>query len=255
MDDPTQSPELPLVFESVPVSPSPVTAPEEVASEALAGPAGANSVSPVDLPDFTSIDAVLFPVANLAPGVPADSLVEVRRNRPWRRIGQELVAMGQTLVSAAVYATLIVTFGFQVARVDGLSMEPTLEDHDRLIVSKIVYKLGDPRPGDIVMLYYPPNPEKMFVKRVIAREGDTVQIVDGRIYINDNPVADSYLPEEWRSHDNFGPEVIQAGYYFVMGDNRNNSSDSRSWGSVPKKYIVGKVKLRWWPIQDARVFE
>ena len=75
----------------------------------------------------------------------------------------------QTLLSAAVYATLIVTFGFQVARVDGLSMAPTLEDHDRLIVNKLVYELGDPRPGDIVMLYYPLNPEKMFVKRVIAQ--------------------------------------------------------------------------------------
>ena len=90
----------------------------------------------------------------------------------WRRIVAELTAGVQTLFSAAVYATLIVTFGFQVARVDGLSMAPTLEDHDRLIVNKLVYELGDPRPGDIVMLYYPLNPEKMFVKRVIAREGD-----------------------------------------------------------------------------------
>lgn len=182
-------------------------------------------------------------------------VAEERRARPWRRLGRELVATGQTLLSAAVYATLIVTFGFQVARVDGLSMEPTLEDHDRLIVSKIVYQLGDPRPGDIVMLYYPPNPEKMFVKRVIAQEGDTVRILEGRIYVNDNPVADSYVTDEWRSHDDYGPEVIQEGYYFVMGDNRNNSSDSRSWGPVPKKYIVGKVKLRWWPLRDVKIFE
>ena len=233
---------------------------EAFTSEAVAGPVETvetvEAVEAGEPAEALTTDAVLFPVT----GLPTDALtgahpVEVRRHRPWRRIGQELVATGQTLLSAAVYATLIVTFGFQVARVDGLSMEPTLEDHDRLIVSKIVYKLGDPRPGDIVMLYYPPNPEKMFVKRVIAREGDTVQIIDGRIYINDNAVADTYLPEEWRSHDNYGPEVIQSGYYFVMGDNRNNSSDSRSWGSVPKKYIVGKVKLRWWPIQDARVFE
>ena len=97
-----------------------------------------------------------------------------------RRMGREILAGVQTLVSAAVYATLIVTFGFQVARVDGLSMAPTLEDHDRLIVNKLVYELGDPRAGDIVMLYYPLNPEKMFVKRVIAREGDTVRIVSAR---------------------------------------------------------------------------
>jgi signal peptidase I len=173
---------------------------------------------------------------------------------PWRRMGREVVAGLQTLISAAVYATLIVTFGFQVARVDGLSMAPTLEDHDRLIVNKLVYELGDPRPGDIVMLYYPLNPDKMFVKRVIAREGDTVRIVDGRVYVNDVPLRDDYVPAEFRSHDDWGPQVIQQGYYFVMGDHRNNSSDSRHWGPVPKKYIVGKVKVRWWPLQDARIF-
>jgi len=172
----------------------------------------------------------------------------------WARIGAEISAGVKTLFSAAVYATLIVTFGFQVARVDGLSMAPTLEDHDRLIVNKLVYEMGDPRPGDIVMLYYPLNPDKMFVKRVIASEGDVVRIVDGHVYVNDIPLHDDYVPEEFRSHDDWGPTVIQQGYYFVMGDHRNNSSDSRHWGQVPKKYIVGKVKVRWWPLQDARIF-
>jgi signal peptidase I len=172
----------------------------------------------------------------------------------WTTFGREIVSGAQTLMSAAVYATLIVTFGFQVARVDGLSMAPTLEDHDRLIVNKLVYELGDPRPGDIVMLYYPVNPEKMFVKRVIAKEGDTVRIVDGRVFVNDVPLHDDYVPAEFRSHDDWGPQVIQLGYYFVMGDHRNNSSDSRHWGSVPKRYIVGKVKVRWWPLQEAKIF-
>jgi signal peptidase I len=175
-------------------------------------------------------------------------------SRSWGRIGQELMATFQTLLSAAVYATLIVTFGFQIARVDGLSMSPTLEDRDRLIVNKLVYELGDPRPGDIVMLYYPPSPEKMFVKRVIAQPGDTVQIVDGRVYVNDIPLHDDYVPEEFRSHDDLGPEIVKPGYYFVMGDHRNNSLDSRHWGPVPKKYIVGKVKFRWWPLQEAKIF-
>jgi signal peptidase I len=172
----------------------------------------------------------------------------------WTRAGQEIVAGLKTLVSAAVYATLIVTFGFQVARVDGLSMAPTLEDHDRLIVNKLVYELGEPRPGDIVMLYYPLNPEKMFVKRVIAKEGDSVRIVDGHVYVNDIPLHDDYVPADFRSHDDWGPQIVQQGYYFVMGDHRNNSSDSRHWGPVPKKYIVGKVKVRWWPLQDAKIF-
>jgi signal peptidase I len=172
----------------------------------------------------------------------------------WRRWRDDLIGGVQTLFSAGVYATLIVTFGFQVARVDGLSMLPTLEDHDRLIVNKLAYELGDPLPGDIVMLYYPVDPNKMFVKRVVAKEHDVVRIVDGRVFVNDVPLHDEYIPEEFRSHDDWGPIAVQQGYYFVMGDHRNNSSDSRHWGQVPRKYIVGKVKIRWWPLQDARVF-
>src|SRR6516162_4895088 len=197
----------------------------------------------------TGIADVLVQPVDHAPALP-----QATRESAWTKMGRELMSGVQTLFSAAVYATLIVTFGFQVARVDGLSMAPTLEDHDRLIVNKLVYELGDPRPGDIVMLYYPLNPDKMFVKRVIAREGDVVRIVDGRVYVNDIPLHDDYVPAEFRSHDDWGPQVVQQGYYFVMGDHRNNSSDSRHWGPVPKKYIVGKVKVRWWPLQDARIF-
>ena len=178
-------------------------------------------------------------------------VVVQQRLSVWR---DELMAWFKTLASAAVYATLIVTFGFQVARVEGLSMAPTLEDQDRLIVNKLIYRLGSPRRGDIVMLYYPVNPDKSFVKRVIAEEGDQVRIMDGRVYVNDVPMADDFVPPEYRSHDDFGPTVIPDGYYFVMGDHRNNSSDSRHWGMVPKKYIIGRVQLRWWPIPTARVF-
>jgi signal peptidase I len=213
---------------------------------------------PVSAPGLTgeaspaTFEPELAAAASLtAPPAPA---AEAATGATWQRVGAEVLSGVQTLFSAAVYATLIVTFCFQVARVDGLSMAPTLQDHDRLIVNKLVYELGEPRPGDIVMLYYPLNPEKMFVKRVIAKEGDTVRIVDGHVYVNDIPLHDDYVPEEFRSHDDWGPTVVQQGYYFVMGDHRNNSSDSRHWGPVPKKYIVGKVKVRWWPLQDARIF-
>ena len=177
--------------------------------------------------------------------------VIMQRLNVWK---DELVAWFKTLASAAVYATLIVTFGFQVARVEGQSMAPTLADQDRLIVNKLAYRMGEPRRGDIVMLYYPLNPDKSFVKRVIAEEGDQVRIVDGGVYVNDVPMGDDFVPPEYRSHDDFGPTVIPEGYYFVLGDHRNNSSDSRHWGMVPKKYIIGRVQLRWWPIPTARVF-
>lgn len=134
-------------------------------------------------------------------------------------------------------------------------MSPTLEDQDRLIVNKLIYRISEPKRGDIVMLYYPVNPDKSFVKRVIAEEGDEVRIVDGRVYVNGEQQDDLYVPPQYRSHDDHGPFRIKEGYYFVMGDHRNNSSDSRHWGEVPKKYIIGKVQLRWWPLTSARLFE
>jgi len=171
-----------------------------------------------------------------------------------QQVKEELVAWAKTLFSAAVYAVLIVTFGFQIARVEGMSMAPTLEDQDRLVVNKAIYRIFEPRRGDIVMLYYPLNPEKSFVKRVIAEEGDTVRIIDGRVFVNDIPLQDDYVKPDYRSHDDWGPQVIPEGYDFVMGDNRSNSSDSRSWGMVPKRYIIGKVQIRWWPVPTARIF-
>lgn len=166
----------------------------------------------------------------------------------------QLIAWAKTIASAAVYTTIVVTFGFQVARVDGQSMAPTLENRDRLVVNKFTYVVSTPRTGDIVMFYYPIDPSEAFVKRIIAEEGDTVRIAGGRVYVNDHPVDDSYVSNEYRSHDNFGPQVIQAGYYFVLGDHRNDSSDSREWGLVPRKYITGKVQARWWPLLNLRAF-
>jgi signal peptidase I len=173
---------------------------------------------------------------------------------PLNRAGQEIVAWLRTVASAAVYATLIITFGVQVARVDGMSMAPTLQDHDRLIVNKLAYRLSDPKVGDIVMLYYPLKPELALVKRIIGAEGDRIRIVDGRVFRNDIRLDDEFVAEEYRSHEDWGPKVVPEGYYFVMGDHRNNSLDGRDWGFLPKKYVAGKVQVRWWPMGHAKVF-
>jgi signal peptidase I len=147
-----------------------------------------------------------------------------------RRVGDELILWVRTLTSAAVYATLIVTFGFQVARVEGRSMEPTLHDQDRLVVNKLAYQLHDPQVGDIVMLLHPNNPGQPLVKRVVAAPGETVALEQGAV-------------------------LVPEGHYFVLGDNRNHSSDSRAFGPVPMKYILGRIQVRWWPFSDARSFE
>ncbi len=169
-------------------------------------------------------------------------------------VKREMGAWVATLASAGVYATLIVTFVVQVARVEGHSMEPTLHDQDRLVVNKIVYRLHAPHRQDIVMLLYPIDPDLSFVKRIIAQEGDVVRIANGHVFVNDVRVPDDFIPPEYRSQDDYGPERVPEGYYFVMGDHRKNSSDSRNWNFVPEKYITGKVQLRWWPLTDARLF-
>ena len=207
--------------------------------------------------DAATVDSTESVTSTDTHELPSSGFADPMSTRPrlLHRVGEELLAWVKTFASAAIYATLIVTFGFQVARVEGKSMEPTLQDQDRLIVNKAVYQFfGDPQPGDIVMLYYPRDPDKSFVKRIIAKEGDTVRIEDGQVFVNEVPLPDAFVPPEFRSRENHGPEVVQESYYFVMGDHRNNSSDSRHWGQVPKKYVIGKVQLRWWPLSEATLF-
>jgi signal peptidase I len=186
--------------------------------------------------------------ANAPPPAPT---VRFEHLRLWK---DEVTEWAKTLASAAVYATLIVTFVVQIARVEGLSMAPTLADQDRLVVNKLIYLLHAPQRGDIVMLYYPEDPDKTFVKRVIGDPGDVIRIVDGQVFVNDVALLDSFVLPEFRSHDDFGPFTVPPAHYFVMGDHRNNSSDSRQWGPVPKKYIVGRIQLRWWPLPHVNLF-
>jgi signal peptidase I len=166
------------------------------------------------------------------------------------------VTLGSVLavLLIVVVRVYVVTFLFQVARVEGQAMSPTLADQDRLMVNKLAYRTHDPQVNDIVMFYYPLRPEKSLVKRIAATEGDEVRIVDGRMSLNGVGVEDSFVLAAFRSHDTWGPQVVPEGYYFVLGDHRNNSSDSRHWGFVPKKYVIGKVQLRWWPLSSARMF-
>jgi signal peptidase I len=187
------------------------------------------------------------------PDDPFEPRLESGESR-WRQTSQEFRAWLRTLMSAAVYATLIVTFIAQVARVEGRSMMPTLNDQDRLIVNKMAYRWAKPLVGDIVMVASPHAPETMLVKRVIAGPGETVRSEEGHVYRNGVLVPDDSLPDEFRSYDTWGPEVVPEGYYFVLGDHRNNSSDSRVFGPVPEKYISGRVQVRWWPIGRGHVF-
>lgn len=171
-----------------------------------------------------------------------------------RQFGALTISVIALVAIRIILSIFVTTFLFQVARIEGHAMEPTLNDQDRLVVNKFTYLRRSPDRDDIVMLYYPLDPSKSLVKRVIGEEGDEVRIVAGVVYVNGIARSDAFVPADFRSHDDWGPEVVREGYYFVMGDHRNNSSDSRHWGFVPKKYIVGRVQWRWWPIGSARTF-
>lgn len=160
---------------------------------------------------------------------------------------------------------VFILFGVFVAQpvvVEGTSMLPQLHDGERLLVNKLVYykiqsvSWGHLTRGDIVVFWYPKEPDKSYVKRIIGLPGETVEVRNGRIYIDGNELNESYLDSEHnQSLPSFAPKKVEEHHYFVMGDNRDNSSDSRYWGLVPEKYIYGKAFFRYWKPQDAGFLE
>ncbi|MGI8470357.1 MAG: signal peptidase I [Pyrinomonadaceae bacterium] len=148
---------------------------------------------------------------------------------------------------------LLCVFVAQPVVVEGTSMLPNLHDGERLIVDKLVYynwknfSWAHIERGDIVVFWYPNDPDKSYVKRIIGLPGDTVEMRNGVVYINGAEMRENYLDTEHNQNkENFKPRKVSEHYYFVMGDNRDNSSDSRFWGLVPEKYIYGKVFFRYW---------
>ena len=167
----------------------------------------------------------------------------------------ELRSLLRDVIFAGVIAILIVGFVMQPVRVEGQSMMPKLHDQDRIFVNKFIYPLrewiGDKEPikrGDIVVLLYPDDPSKSYIKRVVGLPGEEVNVENGRLYINGMQIDEPYLDSEYLSSDSMPGSVhVKEHHYFVMGDNRRNSSDSRYWGLVPEKYIYGKAIFRYYP--------
>jgi signal peptidase I len=167
----------------------------------------------------------------------------------------ELRSLLRDVIFAGVIAILIVGFVVQPVRVEGLSMMPKLHDQDRIFVNKFIYPMrewvGDKEPikrGDIVVLLFPDDPSKSYIKRVVGLPGEEVNVENGKLYINGMQINEPYLDSEYLSSDSMPTSMrVKEHHYFVMGDNRRNSSDSRYWGLVPEKYIYGKAIFRYYP--------
>lgn len=160
---------------------------------------------------------------------------------------KELIELGKSMIIAIIAAFFIITFVFESVSVDGHSMDPTLNNKDRLIVEKVTYHFTDPKPGDVVVIKYPANPREKFIKRVVAVGGDKVRIENSKLYINDVPKDEPYILET--NMRDFNQVIIPQNTVFVLGDNRNNSRDSRysDVGFVDYKMVVGRAALRIFP--------
>jgi signal peptidase I len=157
------------------------------------------------------------------------------------------------LVVSIVVSAFIIIFLYQPVRVEGTSMLPRLEDQDRLFINKLAYRVGEIHRGDVVVFLYPHDHEKSYIKRVIALPGDELRIDHGQVYVNGAPVEESYVPKLFED-DRSQPEMkIPAHEYFVMGDHRSISSDSRDFGPVDRDLIYGKAAFVYWPMDQAGV--
>jgi signal peptidase I len=151
------------------------------------------------------------------------------------------------IISLAISAFIII-FLYQPVKVEGTSMMPSLEDQERIFVNKFVYRLEPIERGDIVVFRYPRDPSKSYIKRVIGVDGDHIRIDGGEVYVNGQLLDESYVPAEYSDTRSYPEVVVPAQSYYVLGDHRSMSNDSRDFGAVNQSYIYGKAVFGYWPM-------
>lgn len=164
------------------------------------------------------------------------------------RWGALLREVAETLILTVLIFVLVRGVLVQNFKIEGFSMEPTLHEGQYLIVNKFIYYLQPPQRGDIIVFAFPRGPERDFIKRVIGLPGDTVEIRSGQVLVNGEPLEEPYISEPVAYSS--PPVTLGPNEYFVLGDNRNNSSDSHTWGVLDRKYIIGKAWLSYWPPEE-----
>jgi signal peptidase I len=154
------------------------------------------------------------------------------------------------LMISVVLAIFVILFIYQPVKVEGTSMMPTLDDQERIFINKFVYRFhfGNIDRGDTVVFWFPGDPTKSYIKRVIGMPGDRVEVVDGKVIVNGQALVENYVPPEFRDQSEMSERMVPEDEFFVLGDHRSSSNDSRAWGMVPRRYIYGKAVFIYWPL-------
>jgi signal peptidase I len=185
--------------------------------------------------------------SNFSETTPEQDSLHAEGQRPsWVNFLWEVV---QTLIMAVILYFLIDTVVGRV-RVENISMQPTLHEGQFILVNKMAYRLGDFQRGDVIVFHYPRNPEEDYIKRVIGLPGDDVMISDGQVVVNGQVLDEPYIASPPQYNNSW---MVPEGQVFVLGDNRNQSSDSHSWGYVPAENVVGKALVIYWPLDDLKI--
>jgi signal peptidase I len=159
------------------------------------------------------------------------------------------------LFFSVVLAVIVILFLYQPVKVEGTSMMPTLDDQERIFINKFVYRFHfeNINRGDTVVFWFPGDPTKSYIKRVIGVPGDRLEVNNGTVVVNGRALVEDYVPSEFRDQNSLPIQTVPADEYFVLGDHRSSSNDSRSWGMVPRGYIYGKAVFIYWPFDKMGV--
>ncbi len=161
---------------------------------------------------------------------------------------RELKSWARDLFLALGLAMVIIIFLYQPVKVEGTSMAPLLSDQERIFINKFVYRFEPIERGDVVVFWYPLDRSKSFIKRVIGLPGEFIEVRQGRVLVNGKRLMEPYVPPQFADSGSYGPITVPADEYFVMGDHRISSNDSRMFGPVENKYIYGKAVFAYWPV-------
>ena len=162
-----------------------------------------------------------------------------------------VVSWMRDLALSVLIAVVVILFIYQPVKVEGTSMMPALVDQERIFINKFVYRfgIGKVERSDTVVFWFPGDPSKSYIKRVIGLPGDTVEVKHGTVIVNGNALAEDYVPAEYRDQMSSARQVVPEDHFFVLGDHRSSSNDSRSWGPVHRRHIYGKAVFVYWPLE------